>query len=201
MLLSIVVQAGGESLRMGTNKALLPFLGVPLIERVVERVRHLAAEVLITTNQPAGFEYLHLPLIPDPIPGQGALVGLHTALQAASQPYVAVVACDMPFVNSQLISYQLDRLVGEQVDLVIPLTEQGYEPFHAVYRRETCLSAVDAALQSGKKRMISWFDQVLVRELGQAELQRFDPLGRGFLNINTPEEFQIAEQMAQAGEF
>lgn len=49
MLLSIVVQAGGESLRMGTNKALLPFLGVPLIERVVERVRHLGAEVLITT--------------------------------------------------------------------------------------------------------------------------------------------------------
>jgi molybdopterin-guanine dinucleotide biosynthesis protein A len=201
MLLSIVVQAGGESLRMGTNKALLPFLGVPLIERVVERVRHLAAEVLITTNQPAGFEYLHLPLIPDPIPGQGALVGLHTALQVASQPYVAVVACDMPFVKSQLISYQLDRLVGEQVDLVIPLTEQGYEPFHAVYRRETCLSAVDAALQSGKKRMISWFDQVRVRELGQADLQRFDPLGRAFLNINTPEEFQIAEQMAQAGEF
>ena len=201
MLLSIVVQAGGESLRMGTNKALLPFLGVPLIERVVERVRHLAAEVLITTNQPAGFEYLHLPLVPDPIPGQGALVGLHTALRAASQPYVAVVACDMPFVNSHLISYQLDRLVGEQVDLVIPLTEQGYEPFHAVYRRETCLSAVDAALQCGKKRMISWFDQVWVRELGQANLQRFDPLGRAFLNINTPEEFQIAEQMAQAAEF
>lgn len=201
MLLSIVVQAGGESLRMGTNKALLPFLGVPLIERVVERVRQLATEVLITTNQPAGIEYLHLPLVPDPVPGQGALVGLQTALQAASQPYVAVIACDMPFVNAQMISYQLDCLVGEQVDLVIPLTEQGYEPFHAVYRRETCLSAVDAALQSGKKRMISWFDQVRVRELGQTELQRLDPLGRAFLNINTPEEFQIAEQMAQASEF
>jgi molybdopterin-guanine dinucleotide biosynthesis protein A len=201
MLLSIVVQAGGESLRMGTNKALLPFLGVPLIERIVDRVRQLAAEVLITTNQPAGFEYLQLPLVADPLPGQGALVGLHTALQAASQPYVAVVACDMPFVSPHLISYQLDCLVGEKVDLVIPLTEQGYEPFHTVYRRETCLSAVDAALQSGKKRMISWFDQVRVRELGQTELQRFDPLGHAFLNINTPEEFQIAEQMAQAREF
>lgn len=201
MLLSVVVQAGGESLRMGTNKALLPFLGVPLIERVVERVRHLAAEVLITTNQPAGFEFLRLPLVPDPLPGQGALVGLQTALQAASQPYVAVVACDMPFVNPQLISYQLDCLVREQVDLVIPLTEQGYEPFHTVYRRETCLEAVDTALQSGKKRMISWFDQVRVRELDQAEIQKFDPLGRAFLNINTPAELQMAVQMAQASEF
>ena len=200
MLLSIVIQAGGESQRMGANKALLPFLGVPLIERVVERVRHLGAEIIITTNQPDGFEYLHLPLVADPVPGQGALVGLHTALQAASQPYVAVIACDMPFVNPRLISYQLDCLVSEQVDLVIPLTEQGYEPFHTVYRRETCLPAVADALQSGKKRMISWFDQVRVREVRQAELLRFDPLGRAFLNVNTPEEFQLAEQMAQASE-
>lgn len=200
MLLSIVIQAGGESQRMGANKALLPFLGMPLIERVVERVRHNAAEVLITTNQPAGFEYLHLPLIPDPIPGQGALVGLHTALQAASQPYVAVIACDMPFVNPQLIAYQLECLVNEAVDLVIPLTDQGYEPFHAVYRRETCLPAVSSALETGKKRMISWFDQVRVREVSQAELLRYDPLNRAFLNVNTPEEFQVAEQLAQASE-
>jgi len=200
MLLSIVIQAGGESQRMGANKALLPFLGMPLIERVVVRVRHLADEVLVTTNQPAGFEYLHLPLIPDKFPGQGALVGLHTALQAASQPYVAVIACDMPFVNPQLIAYQVECLVNESVDLVIPLTEQGYEPFHAVYRRETCLPAVSSALKTGKKRMISWFDQVRVREISQAELLRYDPLSRAFLNVNTPEEFQAAEQMAQASE-
>ena len=200
MLLSIVIQAGGESQRMGTNKALLPFLGKPLIKRVVERMRHLGAEILVTTNQPDGFEFLHLPLIADPVPGQGALAGLHTALGAASQPFVAVIACDMPFVNSQLISYQLECLVSEQVDLVIPLNEQGYEPFHAVYRRETCLPAVAEALQSGKKRMISWFDQVRVREMTQAELQRFDPLGRAFLNVNTPEEFHDAEQMAQVSE-
>ena len=139
--------------------------------------------------------------LPTRVPGQGALVGLHTALQAASQPYVAVIACDMPFVNSRLISYQLDCLVSEQVDLVIPLTEQGYEPFHTVYRRETCLPAVADALQSGKKRMISWFDQVRVREVRQAELLRFDPLGRAFLNVNTPEEFQAcrADGSSQRG--
>ncbi|TLM97776.1 molybdenum cofactor guanylyltransferase, partial [bacterium] len=157
MLLSIVIQAGGESQRMGANKALLPFLGLPLIERVIKRVQPFAKELLITTNQPSGFEYLQLPLVPDEIPGQGALMGLYSALRAASLPYVAVIACDMPFVNPQLVVFQLDCLIYENIDLVIPKTEQGYEPFHAVYRRETCLPAVADALQSGKKRMISWF--------------------------------------------
>jgi len=194
MQLTVVVQAGGQSQRMGENKALLPFLGVPLVKRVVERVRPIAAELMITTNQPEAFEFLQLPLVSDWYPGRGALVGLHTALMAATQPYVAVVACDMPFVNPELLAYQLEILVTERADLVIPLTEQGYEPFHTVYRRETCLPAVTGALDGGLKRMISWYPQVKVRELKIDELQRFDPDGRAFLNVNTPDEFREAEK-------
>ncbi len=200
MDLTVVIQAGGESQRMGENKALLSFLGIPLIQRVVERVRPLAAELLITTNQPGQFEFLQLPLVADIYSGQGALVGLHTALTTASQPYVAVVACDMPFVSTELLAYQLDCLIKEDVDLVIPLTEQGHEPFHAVYRRATCLPAVTNALDTGLKRMISWFPQVKVRELEMSELQRFDPAGRAFLNVNTPEEFITAVKIAQTTE-
>ena len=106
----------------------------------------------------------------------------------------------MPFASPELIAYQLDCLVNEQVDLVVPLTNQGHEPFHAVYRRDSCLAAVTGALQNGKKRMISWFDQVKLRELSAAEIRRFDPRGLAFLNVNTPEEFAAAEQMAQASE-
>lgn len=200
MLLTVVIQAGGESQRMGENKALLQFLGIPLVQRVVERVRPIAAELIITTNQPEEFAFLQLPLVSDQYPGRGALVGLHTALSAASQPFVAVVACDMPFVNPDLLSYQLESLAAEQADLVIPLTEKGYEPFHTVYRRETCLPAVTNALDAGLKRMISWYPQVKVRELRVEELRRFDPNGLAFLNVNTPEEFHEAEKIAQTRE-
>lgn len=185
---------------MGENKALLPFLGTPLIQRVVERVSPIAAELIITTNQPEEFAALGIKLTADIYPGRGALVGLHTALTAASQPLVAVVACDMPFVNRELLDFQREILVSEQVDLVIPLTEQGYEPFHTVYRRDTCLPAVTKALDEGLKRMISWYPQVKVRELNLDELQRFDPHGRAFLNVNTPEEFHEAERIAQTSE-
>lgn len=182
---------------MGENKALLPFLGVPLIQRVIERVRPLAEELIITTNQPEQFEFLRLPAFPDIYPGRGALIGLHTALSAAQHPFVAVVACDMPFVNPQLLAYQLACLENEGVDLVIPQTEQGYEPFHAVYRRNSCLSAVKNALDTGLKRMISWYPQVKVREIGTNVVKQFDPEGLAFLNVNTPEEFIAAEMIAQ----
>lgn len=198
MSLSIVIQAGGESLRMGTNKALLPFLGRPLIERVIERVRPLADELLVTTNQPEQFTFLNLPLFSDPIPVQGALAGLQTALSAASLKYTGVVACDMPFVSKDLLKFQLTMLIEGDYDLVVPLTDQGHEPFHAVYRREPCLRAVSNALAVGKKRMISWFDQVKVRELSVAEIKPIDPLGYAFINVNTPEEFTAIEQLAQA---
>ena len=103
-MLTVVIQAGGESRRMGQDKALIPFLGDHLIQRVRGRVAPLADELLVTTNQPQGYRFLGLPLFPDLIPGRGALGGLYTALSAASQPLVAVVACDMPFVNAEMLA-------------------------------------------------------------------------------------------------
>ncbi len=198
MSLTIVVQAGGESQRMGTNKALIPFLGIPLIQRVIERVRPLANEILITTNQPDELGFLGMRLVADIYAGRGALVGLHTALVSSSHPYVGVVACDMPFVSPVLLAYQLDCLKQDNVDLVVPLTVQGHEPFHAVYRKSTCLPAVESALARGQKRMISWYPEVRVRELEHEDLVRIDPSGLAFMNINTPEEFQAAERLAQS---
>jgi molybdopterin-guanine dinucleotide biosynthesis protein A len=94
-MLSIVIQAGGESQRMGQDKALIPILGQTLIERVLDRLSHLGDEILITTNNPECYRFLNLPLIADVLPGRGALGGLYSALNAARGPHVAVVACDM----------------------------------------------------------------------------------------------------------
>ena len=78
-MLSVVVQSGGQSTRMGENKALRIFLGRPLIQRVVERLAPIADELLVTTNQPEAYAFLKLPLLPDLQPGRGPLGGLHTA--------------------------------------------------------------------------------------------------------------------------
>jgi molybdopterin-guanine dinucleotide biosynthesis protein A len=180
---------------MGQDKALLPLMGQPLIARVLARVAGLADEVLVTTNRPEEYRFLGLPLFEDILPGTGALGGLYTALHAALHPFVAVVACDMPFASSELLSLGYKRLLASDADVAIPRLEAGYEPFHAVYRRETCLPAVEKALQAGERRLISWFPEVNVTPITRQEIEPFDPDGLAFWNLNTPEEFRQAEEM------
>jgi molybdopterin-guanine dinucleotide biosynthesis protein A len=197
-MLSIVIQAGGHSSRMGEDKALKLFLGKPLIARVVERVSHLADELLLTTNHPGEYEFLGLPLFQDIIAERGALGGLYTALSSASGDLVAVVACDMPFVNPGLLALGRERLQATPADLVVAQSEAGFEPFHAVYRRWTCLTAVKAALDADKWRLDSWFSDVQVSTFTAQELLRYDPQHLAFWNLNTLEEFQAAEIQARA---
>lgn len=196
-MLTLVIQAGGESRRMGQDKALLPFLGQPLILRPLNRLVKLADEVLITSNQPDSYKFLGITPIPDLLPGYGALGGLYTALSAASHPYVAVVACDMPFASPELFAYELLILRQTGMDAVIPRTQAGTEPFHAIYKRETCLAHVRDAIDAGKRRVDAWFSEVQIHYLEPADILPFDPDGLAFLNINTTEELNEAERTAR----
>ncbi len=196
-MLTIAIQAGGQSSRMGQDKALMPFLGRPLIARLVERLGDLADELLVTTNHPAEFAFLGLPLFPDILPGIGALGGLYTALSAAREELVAVVACDMPFVLPDLVRAQCDLLLREGMDVVVPRSTEGLEPLHAIYRREICLPAVRAALQAGERKMIAWFPAVKVRVMEPPEVAAIDPDLRSFINLNCPEDFRQAEELAR----
>lgn len=199
-MLSVVIQAGGQSSRMGEDKALKPFLGKPLIQRVMERLSPIADELIVTTNRPADYAFLNTRLVPDLKPGRGALGGLYTAVASASHPLVAVVACDMPFASIKLLETGISLLVKEEADVVIAKTDEGYEPFHAIYRRATCLPAIKAAIEADQWKVVAWFPQVKVRTLSTEEVRAFDPSGLCFWNVNTPEEFEQAEQIAQTQE-
>jgi molybdopterin-guanine dinucleotide biosynthesis protein A len=202
------------SARMGEDKALKPFLGRPLIQRVIDRVSPIADEIIVTTNRPAEYEFLNtsagsvhrLRLVPDLKPGRGALGGLYTAIASATSPLVAVVACDMPFASQVFFEGALKLMVEEEADVVIARVAsraergekpgQGYEPLHALYRRETCLPAIESAIDADQWKVISWFPQVKVRLLTPDEVKAFDPSGLCFWNLNTPEEFVEAEKRA-----
>jgi len=175
----------------------MPFLGQPLIQRVISRMAALADELIITTNRPQDYAFLNLPLFSDLRPGRGALGGLYTALASANQALVATLACDMPFANPDLLAFQARLLEAEGVDVVIPLLDEGYEPLHAVYRRATCQPAVAAAIDQDQWKLISWFPKVRVRALTAEECRRYDPLGLAFANVNTPQEVTQAEAQAQ----
>jgi molybdopterin-guanine dinucleotide biosynthesis protein A len=196
-MLTLAIQAGGESKRMGSDKALLPFIGQPLILRVLSRLARIADEVIITTNQPENYRFLGLTPIQDILPGLGALGGLYTALNAASHPYVAVVACDMPFASPELFLYELMTLRETGVDVCIPRTIDGTEPFHAIYRAEACLPYVRLAIADGKRRADAWFEKVNIHYLSAEEMRPYNPEQLAFININTHDDLQAAETIAR----
>ena len=198
---TVVIQAGGESRRMGQSKALVPFEGRPLICRLIERLSSVADELIITTNEGERLAFLAhqypelaIRLVPDLHEFRGALPGIHTALEAASNPYVAIVACDMLFASPRLIVAEAIAMRESGADAVVPVNKHGYEPFHAIYRREGCLSAVREIIESGDKRAQSFFDRVNVREFSQHEVLAAEPMGGCFINANTPEELRALEE-------
>jgi molybdopterin-guanine dinucleotide biosynthesis protein A len=181
---------------MGRDKALVPLAGKPLIQHVLDRVLGLGDDTLITTNRPQDYAHLGYRLVRDREPGAGALTGLYTALQAARHETVLVLACDMPFVSRTLLEHLLNR--AAEADVVIPWRRGEYEPLHAVYRR-ACLPAIEAALASEDRRVISFFPRVLVLKVEGAELERLDPDGRSFFNVNTPQDLVEAERLIAEG--
>ncbi|RCK76925.1 MAG: Molybdopterin-guanine dinucleotide biosynthesis protein MobA [Anaerolineae bacterium] len=182
---------------MGTDKALIPFLGKPLVQRILERLIPVVDEALVTTNHPERYSFLNVPLVGDVFPGRGALGGLYTALRSAHYTFVAVVACDMPFANPELLEILFRTLEESHADAVIPQTANGNEPFHAVYRRENCLPLVRQALEDGHWRADAWFWEANLRFLSPEEVSIFDPLGLAFQNVNTPDELAAAEELAR----
>lgn len=199
--LTVAIQAGGESRRMGRSKATVPFLGKPLLERIVARVAPAADELLITTNEPEHLGFLDdmdlgcpVRLVTDRYDERGALKGLVTAFEAARCPLVAIVACDMVFASAPLIVEEASMLHEGGFDAMVPANKFGYEPFHAVYRKDACLPAAQAAIEHGMVRARDFFDDVNLGLLRHDDLRRVVPEGGCFINANTPDELARIER-------
>ena len=204
--LTVVIQAGGESKRMGRPKALVPFCGAPLICRGLKRVGGIAAELIITTNDPQSFGFLcehvtlgKLRLCSDLYEGRSALNGLYTALHFATNPYVAIVACDMIFPSAPILLAELEALMTFGADLAVPRVSHGFEPFHAVYRRETCLPLVRAALEEGNTKATVWYAQAQVIEFDRETMLDIDPRGGTLINVNTRSELDDMQARISEG--
>ncbi|HEX9191645.1 MAG TPA: formate dehydrogenase accessory sulfurtransferase FdhD [Candidatus Deferrimicrobiaceae bacterium] len=181
-----VILAGGNSRRMGSDKALLPHHGCRLIEAIHRRMAELFEEVVVVTGAPGRYDFLPCRRVPDLFEGMGALGGIHSGLSHSGTDLVFVVACDMPNVNAELVRNLCGLADG--ADAVVPEGEKGLEPLHAVYRK-SALPAIERSLRDGERRVVSFFDRVTVRRVAVEEVSRFDPSLDAFRNINTPEDY------------
>lgn len=192
-LVSVVILAGGRSSRLGLDKSLLLLEGKPLLARTVDTMRMLSDDLVVVTNDPDRYAPYELPvrMVPDVRPGVGALMGLYSGLQAVRGEYALVVGCDMPFLSLPLLRYLISLAAG--VEVIIPRIGDKVEPLHALYSR-ACLAPMSRSLDQGHRQIISFFGEVLVCYVEQSEIDRFDPEHLSFLNINTPQDWEMVQQ-------
>ena len=202
-----MIQAGGESKRMGKPKALVAFCGAPMICRGLKRLNHIADQLIVTSNQQESLDFLcpditgdRLEIYADVFDTRGALNGMYTALYHAIYPTVAIVACDMVFPSAALLKAEQKLLLDTNADAVVPKTSHGFEPFHAVYRRDTCLALVKEAIEAGETRATSWYYKAVIVEFTLEDVLAADPRGGSFINVNTPQELEDIEHRILAGE-
>lgn len=195
MSFSIAVLAGGKSSRMGTDKGLVPFMGKPLFQYILDQLTGLSDDIFLITNRPEDYAASPYPLFTDTIPEIGALGGIYSALDHSRHELCVILACDMPFISRALI----DRLILEieGFDVAIPdLGEDNLEPFRAVYRL-TCIGPVEAGIRAGKRRAVSFLPEVSVKRIPRSVLLDLDPKLRTFLNINTPGDLTEIEAITR----
>jgi molybdopterin-guanine dinucleotide biosynthesis protein A len=192
--ISVAVLAGGESRRMGQDKAFLPVGGRPVIDRVLERVAPLSDDLTLIANAPLKYNHLGQRMVGDVYLGKGALGGIYTAIHAARHAHCLVVACDMPFLNIDLLCYLVSLAPG--FDVVIPRFQESPETMHAVYGKG-CLEPIQCCLEADRLKIIGFFDQVRVRTVEREDVARFDPEFRSFLNMNTPADWTRVQELAK----
>jgi molybdopterin-guanine dinucleotide biosynthesis protein A len=200
------VLAGGESSRFGSSKALAVLAGKPLISHVTRRLSKVVDEILIIIGRGesrAEYEAVlpsSIRVMNDEQEGKTPLIGFVTGLKVARSNYSLVSACDIPFVNEQVVELLFQRASG--ADAAIPRWRKGdIEPLEAVYRTASTLEAARATLvPSGLplREMIRKLAQVVYVSV-EDEVARVDPDLRTFFNVNTKEDMASAERLHSRG--
>jgi molybdenum cofactor guanylyltransferase len=194
---------GGKSSRMGRDKAVLEINGVPLIQRATNLLAPLVTKItLVTSANPSSnsadtnpYSNFGLPLLPDRWPNVGPLGGIVTALAAPQSPWCLILACDMPFLTKEWLTFLLNQIseASAQTDVVVPETTRGLEPLCAIYR-STCAPTLAAALERGERKVIDVLAALNLKRVTENEWRQFSPEGNLFGNLNTWQDYLEAQK-------
>ncbi|MBA2520370.1 MAG: molybdenum cofactor guanylyltransferase [Chloroflexia bacterium] len=188
---------------MGSDKALLSLhpTGPPVLVSVIARLHDVTDDLFLVGVDRPGYDEFDAPLIADRFPGAGPLGGIVTALEATKHPHCLVVACDMPFLDPHL----LRRMAGRPRDAydvllpVIPDPDRDRRPrlvpqtLHAIYSHR-CRPAAERRLLAGERRISSFFPDVRVEAVDQAQLGVDDVGARSFFSVDTPAAMRQARE-------
>ena len=175
-----VILAGGESLRMGLDKALLEVGHQTLIGHIADQLAFFP-ERLIGSNDPDKLAFLGIPVVPDQRPGCGPLMGILSCVDRAAHDLCFVTGCDIPTLDRRFILHLLAE--AHEHDIVMPRLADGrVEPLLAVYRK-TVVPVAQAIVERGGRRIVELFDHLRVRFVSGQSLS-------WYRNLNTMEDYR-----------
>jgi molybdopterin-guanine dinucleotide biosynthesis protein A len=189
--ISCAILSGGRSKRMGRDKATLLVAGRTLLRRTYDIVRPIFSDIMVVSSFHNAVEGVDARIIPDVLPIRGTMTGVVSALLSSGTPHVFALGCDMPFLNEEAIRFTISEFSGE--DLLIPWTDAGYEPLHAIYSR-SCISPMLTAIERGHFKMTSLLPFLRVRILPAGPLFVNNGISV-FTNVNTEEDLTRAEKI------
>lgn len=205
--ISAAVLAGGRSQRMGEDKALLALRpgDPPLAQLVLDRAAVVSNDRFLVASDRPEYAAFGVPVHSDRFPGTGTLGGIATALTHAAHEHCLVVACDMPFLNRDLLRWMVEQ--PRDYDVLIPRTRgesrQGrgsvLQTLHAIYHRR-CLPAIERHLAAERRQVIGFFEDVEVRIIDEESVRAFDQALLTFFNANSPAAADEARRLLDAGE-
>lgn len=194
MAMTGTILAGGENRRIPMLKGHIAFNGEKIIDSSVNLMRNLFGRAVISTNTPELYFYCGAPMIGDIINQRGPLTGIFSVLSNIKDDAIFVAACDMPFLNEQLIRYMVDKYNNfnsgaNKWGAVIPVFEGKPQPLFGIYSKNI-LGVVEERLNKGLKRLKDLLTEINVLYIKEEEVRQIDPEGRSFLNINTMEDLE-----------
>lgn len=186
------ILAGGQSRRMGADKAALMLAGQSFVERIANELVAVTNSVKLVGGKPDAVR-VNLQTVPDVFSGWGALGGVHAAISACAADWALVVACDFPFVTQALFS----KLASVRADFeaVAPIQADGIvQPLCALYRVDPCRRLAEEFIKSGERKPVALLQSVKTRWVPFDEVRSLKGADRFFDNINTPEDYLRASE-------
>ncbi len=184
-----IILLGGKSQRMGTDKYLLPFFNLTLIERLIRELEKETAEVILISNEPEKLHFLSNKKYKDIHRVTCALSGLHAGLTHSPYEYNFVLACDLPLFDTRAVPYFSNQM-RSGVQAVVPLTTKGYEPLCALYSKN-CLTEIDRMFAEKNYAIHGLLDRIGLETIDSSQIEAITHPDI-FYNMNTPEEYREA---------
>ena len=185
-----VILTGGESKRMGSDKARVVLSGKPMLEHITAQLEPLFSDILLSVRTERGD--VSYPQILDDTEARAPMVGIKSALERVHTAWIFVIACDMPWVSTRLIQHL--AALRSQHDAVVPEAFDRPQPLFGFYHKN-CLPQMEERIKQGQRSMMRLLDDLDSYVLGEQQVKAIDPTLRSLVSLNSMNDVKKAERL------